>query len=186
LKGGRDAPYHLSELFGHLVRLTVLEPSNNGAFKISQGGGSKPTYVISGWNDDLIPVPLRDGNYLKCLLSLGVSDSRKRLYVAKASYQYQMDAFASSKNWIFRYDYIGEPKDIHPPSHLQLRGSLAEDVLPKIKPLERIHFPTRRVSFESILRMLIVDFDVGANAKEDIWREAFAASEEEFLKIAAG
>src|SRR5437867_2131878 len=48
-----------------------------------------------------------------------------------------------------------------------LRGSLREDVLdvlPGGASLERIHFPTGRVSVEAFVRMLIGQFHVPANS----------------------
>ena len=44
--------------------------------------------------------------------------------VEQARYQYQCDDIGS--RWIFRYDYVREPKDQHPATHLQVRGQLSE------------------------------------------------------------
>jgi hypothetical protein len=50
--------------------------------------------------------------------------------------------------------------------------------------LERVHFPTGRISIEAVIRLLIEQFGLEARTRPETWRPVLAASEEEFLKIA--
>jgi hypothetical protein len=102
--------------------------------------------------------------------------------VASSSFQYQLDEEGDS--WVFRYDYVRQPPDPHPAAHVHVRGSLAEQCLRDKQALEDIHFPTQRVSLESVIRLLIEQFNVSAHQPSEIWRPLLAESEALFLEIA--
>jgi hypothetical protein len=97
-------------------------------------------------------------------------------------YQYQGDQ--AGRDWVFRYDYIRDPRDHHPASHLQVRGALHTPVLPADKPLERVHFPTRRMSIEAIVRLLIQEFGVPPKRNDTFWRPLLTESTRLFYEIA--
>jgi hypothetical protein len=105
--------------------------------------------------------------------------------VSSATYQYQQDAESRiSDRWIFRYDYLRNPKGQHPADHLQIRGEPTEDCLPGRKGLEGIHFPTMRVSLEAVIRLLADQFAIRCNEPKRVWRPKLAESEAAFLGIA--
>jgi len=65
--------------------------------------------------------------------------------------------------WIFRYDDLRERRagEPHPPTHLQINRNLnVQGVLPAIRPLSRLHFPTGRMPLEGVIRLLIEEFGV--------------------------
>ena len=59
--------------------------------------------------------------------------------VRSSSFQYQLDP--GGDEWIFRYDYLRNPPEPYPASHLQIRGML---IGLRDLNLERVHFPTQR------------------------------------------
>ena len=97
--------------------------------------------------------------------------------VMNSAYQYQLDR--DSTNWIFRYDYLRKPPRLEPAAHLQINGSLADGA-----PLERVRFPTGRVTLESVIRLLADQFGVACNERDKLWRPALDLSETLFLEIA--
>ena len=111
-------------------------------------------------------------------LYLETTPKGRLLKVDEASVQHQADP--GGERWIFRYDYRRHPTDQYAAGHVQVRGTLTETGIQS----DRIHFPTGRVSLESILRLLIEDFGVPAREPAANWRAALAESEAEFLRIA--
>jgi hypothetical protein len=68
---------------------------------------------------------------------------------------------------------------------LQIRGSVTEaTALPQGVPLERIHFPTQRLSLEAVIRLLVDQFGVPTAEPANVWRPVLAVSEAAFLGIA--
>lgn len=49
---------------------------------------------------------------------------------------------------------------------------------------QRIHFPTRRVSLEAVIRLLIQEFKVPPRKPAEFWRSLLSESEAIFLDIA--
>jgi hypothetical protein len=47
-----------------------------------------------------------------------------------------------------------------------------------------VHFPTRRMSIESVLRLLITQYHVPPNSGAEIWRPMLAEAEHMFQEIA--
>ncbi len=169
------------ELISLLLRLTILAP--HGGVRLASGP-RLGTRVLGGLGGPDDPVPLNDGRYLRISVTLFLASTPAghRLKVEKAVYQYQMDQ--EGEQWIFRYDYLRRPPEPHPSAHLQIRGSLFEDCLLERMPLERIHFPTMRVSFESVIRLLTDGFGVQCHESPEIWRPVLAQSEHLFHEIA--
>jgi hypothetical protein len=118
----------------------------------------------------------------------------RRVKVSDSAYQYQLDADPDSKAWVFRYDYIRDPSTRYktsepypyPQAHLQVNGNLAvKATLPK-GSLAHVHFPTRRMPLEGIIRLLAEreQFGVPCAESPDVWRPLLTAAEAEFLSIA--
>ena len=123
------------------------------------------------------------GCYLRLSITLYVAPTSegRRLKVAESSFQYQTDR--DGKNWVFRYDYLRNPPHEYPGAHLQIRGDLSERVLSQ-GALEKIHFPTWRISLESVIRLLADQFHVPCNTPRELWRPVLAESERAFAEIA--
>jgi len=139
--------------------------------------------VVEGRRDAL--VSLNDNRYLRLSVALFLEpyQGRTRLKVEKSVYQYQLDE--PGDRWIVRYDYLRTPTDPHSGMHVQIRGRLHEtEALEPDETLERVHFPTGRVSVEAVIRMLVEQFHVPTNEPPEIWRPVLAESERAFQQIA--
>ncbi len=157
--------------------------ADGGGLRLLHGPRGRDHGVIEGMRDSL--VPLNDGRYLRVSVSLFLEpyEDRTRLKVEKSVYQYQFDE--EGDRWIVRYDYLRTPTDPHPGMHVQIRGRLHEaGALPYGETLERVHFPTGRVSVEAVIRMLVEQFHVTTNEDARIWRPVLAESERAFQQIA--
>jgi hypothetical protein len=144
--------------------------------------------VLGGYGGTPVdPLPLRDGRYLRLSMSFYYgADGWTR--VAESSFQYQREADPGTNDmWIFRYDYLREPGtgNPHPHSHLQINGHLAvADILPEHRPLSRVHFPTRRMPLEGVIRLLADQFGVPTTELPEHWRPLLTEAETGFLRIA--
>jgi hypothetical protein len=144
--------------------------------------GGRDRAVVEGREDSV--VRLTDGRFLRLAYSLFIDhDDEDKLKVLKSVLQYQCDA--EGERWIVRYDYLRHPAEPHPGAHVQIRGTFIEhDVTPLRGTLERVHFPTARISIEAVIRLLVEQFGVPQRTDVTLWRAVLAASEEEFLRIA--
>ena len=147
-------------------------------------GATRDKATLGGMGGPQDPLRLRDGNYLKVVsfLYLANTENGTRLKVRDSSYQYQLDT--DGHDWIFRYDYERDASDRHPPAHVHVRGQLSAEVIGKDRPLERVHLPTTRVSFEAVLRLLAEQFEVPTATPSEIWRPVLAEAEQLFAAIA--
>jgi hypothetical protein len=135
----------------------------------------------------LEPLPVRDGRYLRVAISLYLDhEDNDYLKVSTSSFQYQVNPDPNTDSWIFRYDYLRQPTpEAHPSAHVQVNAHLIPaDVLPDSHPLNRIHFPTRRVPLEGTIRLLADEFHVGCGEPPEIWRPALSEAERAFASIA--
>jgi hypothetical protein len=185
MDGGPAAFGAFRDLGALLFGLTVLR--HDGIIRLSYGPTGRDRAVLGGATGPTDPLPLNDGRFLRLSVSLylDLDDERGRLLkVSTSSYQYQADQ--AGKRWIARYDYLREPgPDPHPQAHLQIRGALTEGAaLPRDRTLARIHFPTGRVSIESVIRLLADQFEVPCNEPPETWRPVLAEAEQTFLGIA--
>ena len=182
LAGGRDAFEAYRELISLLLRITILAPGG-GVGLFATHGERDRRMVLGGWRSATDPLQLTDKRYLRLTMSLYREQAAAgwRLKMEKSAVQYQVDA--EGQQWMFRYDYLRYPPDPHPAAHLQIRGALTEPVLWRGISLERIHFPTMRVSLEAIIRLLAEDFRVPCQMPADVWRPVLAESETAFLAV---
>jgi hypothetical protein len=141
-----------------------------GAFAIGQPGLSLP--LNNGWRLRLL--------YTVIVEPSESANGARKLKTLQSSVQYQRTE--SDDTFVFRYDYLRYSTDDHPPGHVQIRGTPAEDCLSGKQLLERIHFPTGRITIEAIIRLLIVQFNLTANEPE-IWQPILHLTETEFLRI---
>lgn len=181
MAGSPESFVAFRDLSDLLFRITVLDPTGG----ITLTAGPRPrAKVIGGWTGPEDPLPLNDGRYFRCSMTLFLDPTQQgtRLKVEKAAYQYQMDQ--EGNRWIFRYDYLRTAAEPHPGAHLQIRGYPIESCLPERTPLERIHFPTMRVSLEAVIRLLADGFGIRCNEPEEIWRPVLVETERLFFVIA--
>lgn len=150
--------------------------------------GPRPqTAALGGAKGPTDPLRLVDGRFLRMSVSLFLDEADERgalLKVRESSFQYQVDT--EGKQWVFRYDYLREPgSDPHPTAHLQIRGRADEpEVLPEKMSLDRVHFPTGRISLEAVIRLLIEQFRLQPRTPPEVWRPVLAESERSFREIA--
>lgn len=172
------------EAFRDLVQLlfshTIMQDGQ--ALRLIKGQ-HEASRVLGGWVP-LEPLKLNDDRYLFLFMTLFLekTDRGPRVKVAGSKFQYQLDNVGDA--WIFRYDYARESPNQYPSNHLHIRGTLTEQCLAGKQLLEQIHFSTDRVSFESVIRLLIEEFGVVPNSPQDIWRQMLAESERLFKEIA--
>jgi len=144
--------------------------------------------ILAGPDGVLDPLRLNDGKFLRLIVDL--SWDGERLTVAESTFQYQLDE--GGANWFFRYDFLRNRPNEKPESHLHITGALPSFFeLPENKwTLEDVHFPTaKRVSIESVIRLLAEDFkvpcnnteelDLGDERTESLWRAILRESERE-------
>ena len=180
--GRREAFQAFGDLASLILHQTVLDPS--GVVRLTYGPRREEP-VLGGAAGPGDPVLLTDGRYLRLTMQLFFEDTPphgRRAKVKMSSFQYQLDR--EGEQWIFRYDYVREPPEPHPAMHLQIRGTLKEPSLPADRPLERIHFPTQRVSLEAVIRLLVEQFGTPARERAEVWRPLLAETEAAFLAIA--
>jgi hypothetical protein len=176
--GTEDSFEAYQELANLLFRLTVLR--HDGGLRLSRRTEGRDRPALGGWKGPTDPLPLTDGNLLRLSASLFIDETLDgpRMKVRNSSYQYQLDN--DGKDWVFRYDYLRTPKQAEPPAHLQLHGKLVVGD----RSLDRLRFPTGRVTLEAVIRLLAEQFAVPTNQPPEVWRPLLAASESLFLKIA--
>lgn len=183
--GSGDSPRAFGELVQLLLQLTVVKEGASVTYSSRrEPGKAKEVHLISGRGQKALP--LSDDRYFWLSFSLfreQVDESKHRLKVARSAFCYQADEKGDCP--IFRYEFLREPPDPHPGSHAHVHGTLSEpDCLPAEKPLHKVHFPTRRIPLEAILRLLIQEFGVQARTDVTTWRPVLAWTENAFLEIA--
>jgi hypothetical protein len=185
--GGAASFYAYRDLLSLLFSITVMDKT--GGIQIAAGSGRPERGVMAPLGGPVFPLPLTDGHFLRFNINLFLGETEKvpgleALKVEDENYQYQLDTQA--QQWVFRYEYKRERADRHPPAHLHIRAALLSsvDILGLERPLERLHFPTGRVSVPGLIRLLIEQFKVPANRSAGVWRRVLSQTERDFQRIA--
>jgi hypothetical protein len=184
--GGTASIFAYRDLLALLFSATVM--GARGGLQVNTGRGQQGRGVITPLGGPSSPLPLTGGGFLRISISLFLGETEKAsgmvLKVAKENFQYQLDE--EGDRWVFRYEYERDPReDPHPQAHLHVRAQLLDDVEQSLtKPLDRIHFPTGRVSVPAIIRLLVEQFAVECNRESHVWRPVFAQVERDFQSIA--
>jgi hypothetical protein len=186
-KGKEIEPFR--DLVQLLLKSTVLHPNDPGVRLIY--GASRRVGMLGGFGDFNQPLRLRNDYFLRLNVSLGIdqTDHGPRLKTRKSSIQYQAKAEPGTDDWLFRYDYIRDATEArpHPQAHVQVRAlAVVPEMIPANRTLERIHFPTRRIPIEGVIRLLAEErqFGIPTATKPPVWRAMLSAAESAFLKIA--
>lgn len=173
------------DLIQLLLGVTVLAPGQSVRLA-GRLNRQNSTVALGGMRGPTDPVRLLDGRYLRVSVSLYLDPHEgggHRLKVSQSSYQYQCDQ--DGQREVFRYDYLRQSPDEHPLAHLNVHATLNDpSVLGDGKTLARVHFPTRRVSIESVIRLLVRDFDVPTATDKAVWAPVLATAESTFHEIA--
>lgn len=184
------------DLIQLLLSHTILARDHPGP-QLWFAPGRRDRADLAGRRQPQDPLPLRDGNFLKMGIGLFTEATAEgnRVKSSNSAFQYQSDPDPDTKNWIFRYDYIRDPSMAYesaklypfPTAHLQVNANLVAPGITVPKgALAHIHFPTRRMPFEGIIRLLAEpdQFGIPTSSPPEVWRRLVAASEAEFLQIA--
>jgi hypothetical protein len=193
IEGGHEAFGSYRDLLALLFNLTVGAVGN--AIVVNVGADGPDRGVISPQGFPERNMALLDGRFLKFNINLFLGETdrapgRTVMKVRAEVFQYQLEPSAESDAWVFRYEYDRETKagSPHPPAHLHVKARLLDEVAAVIpegaRPLERVHFPTGRVSVPGIIRLLVEQFGCPTDEPPDCWRPVLAAVEEEFHAIA--
>ncbi len=178
-KDERAAARAFRDLSSLMLRHTILAKDVDVGF---YSGEASDIFTLGGRPLPTTPLRIRNGRFLAYSVQLFLDGDTGRLKVSKSRYQYQLDE--QGDQWAFRYEYLRDPKNKHPAAHLHVRGKLEESCIGSGALLERIHFPTDRVSIEAVIRLLIDHFGVETVDSAPIWRPALLESEKQFRAIA--
>jgi hypothetical protein len=81
------------------------------------------------------------------------------------SYVYRLQADASTRSWLVRWDYRRDPPRAdysYPRAHVHVNGTFPDGA-----PINHLHIPTRHLSLELVIRHLITDW--GVKPRTDDW-----------------
>ena len=178
MSGSQEAFQAFRALTDLLLRITVLHPQGH---LYLERGPNKKRGTLGGLHPTLL---LNNDRFLRLSIVLELFDTADgtRMKVTKSSFCYQSDF--DGKEWIVRYEYDRNPPHPHPAAHLHLNAAALDDYCPKHRPLSKIHFPTRRMPLEAMIRLLVDQFEVQCNEPEEVWRPVVTEAEVAFLKIA--
>jgi hypothetical protein len=186
--GGEQAFEAYRELLNFIFRLTVMDAS--AGVRVHRLKGDDVKRVIAPLQGPQMPLPLNGGAFLRFNINAFLGDTAKApgrlvLKIADEAFQYQLDD--QGTEWIFRYEYQRDPAvNRHPPAHLHVKADLKRgpEVFGDDHPLDRVHFPTGRVSVPAIIRLLVEQFGVPCHEDPELWRPVLAQVESDFHEIA--
>jgi hypothetical protein len=174
----------LTLIFG----LTVMRQPQGYIQRQRGADEDRETIGPSGWPNQSLP--LNGGALLRfgVALYLGETDKAPGKRVLKvANESFALLVADDEDSWVFRYEYEREPRGIHPKAHLHIRGSLsapAASALGEGKTLERVRFPTGRVSVPAMINVLAEEFEIPTNQVRELWRPVLMQVESDFQLIA--
>ncbi len=183
---GRKGAQAFCDFVNELLRATVMD--KHDAVGLHALDKRTKLYALGG-RERVSSSPLRlndDSGFLRLTMQLRIDHGpHKYLKVATSCIQYQRLEEDSDKSWVFRYDYFREKPDYkYPLAHLHINGNPCCSCLPDGKELRRVHFPSGRVSIESVIRLLVDHFDVPCNKDEHVWRPLLEKTERRFWEVA--
>lgn len=113
------------------------------------------------------------------------SDGSK-VQTAEYSYVYASSVDADN-DWLVRYDYVPEEASLaeyrYPVAHVHFNGyseHYERLAIAGKKPLERLHFPTRRILLEDFIEHLIIEFAIPTKCDPEEALELLSDSREGF------
>jgi hypothetical protein len=178
--GGQSAPKNFCSLLNILLK-PLLAPNQNvycrKAKEEISDGITQPYWVIEP-STRYRALKLQDRNYLLIHYEVDLDD-HAYLSGRKSNIQYQLNAGPDNVDEIFRYDYErrlpvpaapGSELLVESPFHLHVYATLkrSENSNTNNTSLEDRHFPCGKVSIESIVKMLLKDFDLKIGAENEL------------------
>lgn len=179
---------HLSSLFTRTITDVSL-----GARVLPEDATSPPTALIRFQDADRRPTELGldNGCRVRILQRIVPHTKKPEEKVTTAEYSY---AYGFGENldegWLVRYDYVPEmterdkeKKYEYPVGHVHFNGhSEAYDAfeMEGKKQLDRLHFPTKRISLEDFIEHLVVEMGVSTKFGKDGARRVLAESRKRF------
>jgi hypothetical protein len=159
---GRDLPRSVAQGFADRLNEVLNRTVSDSRLSVDK---------IAGYPDGFEVARVVDG----ANTSLELDGTTARLFVRilvvvqddhcrTESYSYRLQADASPKSWLIRWDYVREPSEsdyAYPRAHLHINATFADG-----EPVGRLHIPTRRVSLELVIRHLITDWGVKPRAED--------------------
>lgn len=149
----------------------LLNTSVSDSRLVTIEGPQAAVYIVTRYEQgELRPLELRGGKWLH--FRQQVVEEGDTLNVIEARYIFSGSADADSEpDHIFRWEYLRNPPGPHVPSaHLHVYAG----------DLDRIHFPTRRLSLEQILWLTIDAWQV--TPRDENWYDILKAGHQEFLR----
>ena len=121
----------------------------------------------------LSPLELRPG-YLSFYQNVRVRG--KYIVVIDCAYRYTKSQEGDDCDYLFRYEYsLNPPRKEIPHSHLHIKACWDNGC-----SIEKIHFPTSRISIEQVLAHLIIEHNV--KPLRDDWFKVLAKSHNAFVQ----
>jgi hypothetical protein len=138
-------------------------------------------WLLSKFDNAGIPLPLRltgDAGWLLAEHRVGIRESNTdgQLWLTTLRYCYRWQADEDDGTWLVRWDYR---RDGGPP-HLHLHGDPASW---SSGSFHKLHFPTRRVPIEDVIRFLITDERVSVEPRSEHWEDVLDAASTIFEQI---
>lgn len=124
---------------------------------------------------EVTPLELSGGKWLH--FRQLVIEQDNKIDVLEAHYIFSLSQDPDhEESHIFRWEFIREPPAPHvPQSHLHIYGQN-----PHAQNLSRVHFPTRRLSVEQIIWLLIQEWDVTPQSEN--WYAILQRGHRDFLR----
>jgi hypothetical protein len=172
------AAREFAEMVGAIVNATI----SHAPITLVEVIGAAETWYVAhvAASKEPAPLPLTNGHYLYLLNSLGVR--RRDRYIATLEYRYTYQATEDDDSWIFRYEYVREPKEPYPYAreHVHVNATPASYRGPESFP--GLHLPTgRRITIERLVRHLIAEHGVTPISAE--WEKTVSEAEEHFRDV---
>lgn len=185
-RNARGFTDHLSSLFTRTITDVSLE--SRRFFDAETGTDNA---LIRFQDRERRPTDVRfdNGCRVRILQRIVPNPDNPQEKVRTANYSYAY-GFGDSldEGWLVRYDYVPERAERdeeyeYPVGHVHFNGRSEPYGLLEIegkKGLDRLHFPTRRISMEDFIEHLVVEIGVPTKHGKEAAREVLAESRETF------
>lgn len=151
----------------------VIAPPPRGASDFERAADGSELYST---------LKLTNGYFLDLQYSLFVDTEDKFLKTDSSRMVYQSQD--GGQDQFFRFEMNRKPLTHYPFAHLHVNGVRKSGFTNRPKDMEKVHFPTPRPTIESLIRVLVYDFDVKSKCEPRVFEPVLRACEREFLKVA--
>ena len=178
-KKANRAAHDFAALLGRVINTTVSSAPLK--FVEVEGVEEFTGYVAHcGANNIPVPMQLEDGSYFFVRHRLGLR--RKERYLTTLEYSYRLQRTFDPTSWIFRYEYIREPKAPFPYPNCHIHVNARPPSYGGAKPFNRLHLPAgERVTIEDVVRHIVVEHGIGPISPR--WEQQLSETETSFREI---